>query len=210
MPAQLKNLTGLTFGSLVVVSQVSQRASNGGVIWTCRCTCGQFVNVAGGDLKKWRPDQILSCGCRRHEAGQKNRTHGASDSPEYAVWANMLDRCRNSDHAAFQSYGGRGISVCERWWKFENFIQDMGLKPSPDHELDRKDNDGNYEPENCRWATVQEQARNRRSTRLITFMGRTQCLTAWADELGISKESLHWRIEQWGLERALSTRGRTD
>jgi hypothetical protein len=211
MPAKLRDLRGRRFGDLVA-NLVVGRASNGGVIWSCTCLhCGGSSDVASGDLLRRKPDQILSCGCRRFEGGQKNRTHGMTDTPEYRVWAQMLDRCSNPKCVNYKNYGGRGISVCVEWQSsFEAFFAHVGPRPSAKHQIDRTDNAGNYEPGNVRWATAKVQANNRRSTKLITFDGRTKSLQGWAEELGITKQALSFRIKKWGLKSALSTKGRTD
>lgn len=128
-----------------------------------------------------------------------------STSPEFGVWMNMSDRCYNTAADSYHNYGGRGIQVCAAWRKsFEAFYTDMGPRPSANHSIDRIDNDGDYAPGNCRWATPIEQSRNRRTTRLITFGNRTQSLTEWAAELGITSTSLDSRLKRWSLERALT------
>jgi hypothetical protein len=128
----------------------------------------------------------------------------------YGAWRNMHQRCYNSDAPGWSRYGGRGITVCVRWSRtdgLKNFTVDMGPRPTPRHELDRyPDNDGNYEPNNCRWATKSQQNRNRRRNRRLTFDGRVQTLQAWADEVGVPQETLRSRIRGgWSVERALST-----
>lgn len=120
------------------------------------------------------------------------------------VWQEMLRRCTDERSAAWQHYGGRGIRVCERWVRFDAFLLDMG-DPPPGLELDRRDNDGNYTPGNCRWATVTEQARNRRTTRNVTFNGETKCVSAWAKEKGISVHLLFNRLKAgWTIADALN------
>jgi len=107
-------------------------------------------------------------------------THGQTCSFEYISWIGMFQRCNNPNDRGYSNYGGRGIKVCDRWFQsFENFLADMGKKPTPSHTIDRIDNDGNYTPENCRWATMQEQCRNRRNNRRITFQGKTLCIIEW-------------------------------
>ena len=127
--------------------------------------------------------------------------------PEYISWYSMLRRCNNPKDKEYHNYGGRGISVCERWSKFENFIADMGDKPSPHHSLDRyPDKNGNYEPSNCRWATMLEQGLNRRTNRNVTYMGKTQTVSQWSQELGINDTTIYQRIRYgWTMEEALST-----
>lgn len=133
--------------------------------------------------------------------------HGYSYTPEYRAWQTMRLRCQNPANQAYANYGGRGIIVCERWREsVSNFIADMGPKPTPKHEIDRINNDGNYEPGNCRWVTRTENDRNRRSNRWLTFRGETLTLTEWAQRFGIRNDTLTHRIEiGWDVERALTT-----
>lgn len=127
-------------------------------------------------------------------------------SRAYQAWKNMRDRCKNPRDDRYARYGGRGIKVCERWEKsFENFLADMG-EPPAEMTLDRIDSDGNYEPTNCRWADRKTQQRNMMRNRLITFRGITQCVAAWAEQLGIRQKALGHRLARgWSLERALTT-----
>lgn len=134
--------------------------------------------------------------------------HGMHKSREYASWANMKARCLNPANDRFQSYGGRGIDVCERWREsFESFLADMGPRP-PGMTLDRIDNDGNYEPKNCRWATRSEQRKNQRPNirgRKITFRGECRSIRSWAKKLGLSERTLGYRVRTWPVEKALTT-----
>lgn len=135
--------------------------------------------------------------------GDHLRTHGLSKHPLYKRWQSMLQRCYYPKHVAFWRYGGAGISVCERWHSFPQFLEDMGEAPSG-MSLERIDNTKGYSPENCRWATRIEQGRNTTTNRLITFDGRTQCLKAWANEIGITVPSLRNRLDRWPIESAMS------
>lgn len=129
-----------------------------------------------------------------------NFKHGATTqftkSPEYISWCHMRDRCRNPNNKRFSRYGGRGISVCERWNDFSMFLLDMGKRPSSQYTLDRNDNDGSYEPRNCRWATRAEQNNNQSHTRVLDAFGRALSVSAWAREIGITRESLRDRLER--------------
>jgi hypothetical protein len=156
-------ITGQRFGRLAVIgfAKIDGRRR---AHWLCRCDCGNEVVVRGQSL---RSGDTQSCGCLQQFANLKHghrRSH--SPSPEYISWCSMLTRCTNPKATGFANWGGRGITVCERWLhSFANFLADMGLKPSPDLSLDRIDNDGNYEPGNCRWATPEEQNNNQRPRR---------------------------------------------
>lgn len=134
------------------------------------------------------------------------RTHGFYGTPAYNVWRTMRQRCLNPRSSVYPQYGGRGITVCERWGSFAAFHEDMGEQP-PGMTLERIDNSKGYCPSNCRWATRKEQARNRRSNRMITLNGRTMCLYDWADEYGISGRIVCTRFytRKWSIERALTT-----
>lgn len=133
--------------------------------------------------------------------------HGRTGTGEHNSWSGMKARCYNQNNRQYNLYGGRGIRVCERWLtSFENFFEDMGLKPTLKHSLDRyPDRDGNYEPGNCRWATSYEQAQNLKSTKLLNYNGKVQSQAAWARELGIHPVTLRERLKKWSLEKALST-----
>jgi len=139
--------------------------------------------------------------------GELSRTHGRGGTPEYILWAGMKDRCQNAHGRHFPGWGGRGIKVCERWHKFENFFADMGPRPSTKHSLDRIDNDGNYEPGNCRWATWTEQASNRRNNDMVQFRGETRTLNEWSRVLGIGQGTLWHRLytSKWSVDEALGT-----
>ncbi len=129
-----------------------------------------------------------------------------ADIPEYKVWQGMRDRCLNSGADCYPRYGGRGIRICERWDSFQNFYADMGPRPSSTHSIERKDNTGNYCPENCCWATKKDQGRNKRSNRNITYQGKTQCIAAWAEEFGVNPAMIWFRLSRgWTPEKAIST-----
>ena len=154
------DLTGQRFGKLEVLERVANRKSK--ARWLCQCDCGARKEIQAANL---RNGNTRSCGCGMRTHGMTGmRTHGMTSTPEYGIWKGMKRRCLNPRDSYWENYGGRGISICERWLNsFENFYADMGKRPSPDLSIDRyPNNDGNYEPANCRWATKSQQNANRR------------------------------------------------
>lgn len=201
MPA-LKNLVGQKFGRLTVVER-SGLSATGKATWVCACDCGRQHTAVGTEL---RSGHTSSCGCWRVE---RNRTsdlrHGMRGTATYKTWEAMKTRCGNPASKSYPGYGGRGIKVCERWTIFENFLADMGERPNGTT-LDRwPDNNGNYEPGNCRWASKQEQQRNTTANVLVEFEGQTLTQAAWAERLGISQATLSYRLRRgWSVSDALT------
>jgi hypothetical protein len=203
----MEDLVGKRFGHLVVVSH-SHMGKRWHHYWHCVCACGTYCTKSGDDMRSARAD---SCGClhrARLRASCHNRSHNASDTPIYRVWQAMLNRCRNRNMAAYIRYGGRGISVCARWRdSFEAFLSDMGPPPEGGS-VERLNNDGNYEPANCRWASRKEQGRNKRNNHILAFRGETLCLAAWAERLGLDQETIRKRLKVMSVEEALAKPGR--
>lgn len=173
----------------------------GTYMWKCLCSCGNYTAVPSGSLTSGK---TKSCGCLKLET-KGAMTHGLSNTVIYHTWWRMLHRCRNPKSPDWKHYGGRGITVCDRWHRFEDFYVDMGPKPSPKHTIERINNDGNYEPTNCRWATHTEQVRNRRSNRTITRNGETMCASEWARRVGLTPKAVLKRLRRgYSPEEALT------
>lgn len=200
--------SGMLFGFLTTLSKESV---DGRSHWWVECVCGTKKLIQPSQLRgAYRPTK--SCGCKRigllrdaqtiHGASVKN---GSAEYRTFITWQSMIWRCTNKARKDYSAYGGRGIKVCDRWLlSFANFLSDMGIKPKG-YSLGRIDNDGNYCAENCRWETYGQQARNRRSNTVISFNGRTQPLIAWAEETGLSRDTITKRIDAgWSIEAALT------
>ena len=199
----LRDLRGLSFGRLTVVERGPDK--RGHRTWWCVCSCGERLLVDGGNLVS---GHTRSCGCLRVEVTRERlQTHGLRHTPEYRIWHHMIQRCHNPRDAAYHNYGGRGIIVCDRWRdSFLLFVHDMGLRPTPQHTIERTNNALSYTPENTVWATRLAQARNKRTTRLLTLNGTTQPLTVWAEQLHLKPQRIHSRLHRgWSVERALTT-----
>lgn len=199
------DLTGQVFGQLTVICQVGKHSS-GHILWQCQCICGNIWVAASDCLRK---GATKSCGClakRKTPASGPRYKHGMVKSSEYCAWLNMLARCFNPGRTEFPNYGGRGITVCERWQNsFQAFYEDMGPRPGKGFSLDRINNEGNYCKENCRWTTSKVQLRNKRNTQILSYNGRSQPLMTWAEELGLNRSTLFYRLKLgWSVERALT------
>lgn len=197
-----KDVAGDTFSRLTVIERTANN-SRGEAKWLCRCSCGTFVTAVGHHL---RAGLTKSCGCLNREAvSNAARRHGASHTPQYKAWHSMVSRCSNPRHHKWDRYGGRGISVCARWTDYANFLQDMGPRP-PHASIDRIDNDGDYEPDNCRWSTPLEQASNRSNNQIVSVNGLTMTASQASRNLGPSRSTVSRRIRDgWPPETAAST-----
>jgi hypothetical protein len=205
------NLTGKRFGKLTVIEIADPYVKPNGkrvTRWMCKCDCGtvkaMVMNVANRRINS-------SCGCaRRLTASVKFRKHGEAGpltkTAEYRAWAAMISRCENRREKTWVDYGGRGISVCDRWRNsFETFLSDMGRRPSGTS-LDRINNSLGYSPENCRWATFTEQQRNKRNNHFLTFNGESLCISEWTERMGGSGSLIYNRLKKgWSIEKILTT-----
>lgn len=174
--------------------------------WDCKCDCGALVTIRMSALKS---GNTKSCGCQSSRATMALRStihgHAANGkiTPEFRAWCKMIARCYDENDGSYDDYGGRGIGVCKRWQEsFLLFFKDMGLRPSSVHSIDRKNNNGNYELSNCRWATPKQQSRNRRNNRLLEYKGVVRCVGEWEEVLGLNSGVLRSRLHLgWEGER---------
>lgn len=202
------DLVGKRFGMLTIIKRVNNDKC-GNLRWLCSCDCGKEKIIRGGSLKS---GDTKSCECLSKEKTiERQTTHGhwigGNASKIYNAWCHMIQRCTNVDDIGYKNYGGRGIKVCKRWRSFPNFLEDMGEPPTKKHSIHRIDNEGDYNKDNCEWATKKQQARNRRNNHLITFNGKTQCVSELAEETRIPYNTLWARIYKlgWSVEKALTT-----
>lgn len=201
---------GKPYGYLTPVSISDVRISNR-LSFVCECLCGKTCCVRSCDLVS---GNTQSCGCyrketlalRRYKHGETAGDRRYSRTVEYSCWATMINRCTNSLDENYSNYGGRGIKVCDLWREdFSNFFEDMGRKPSKEYSIDRIDNNGNYEPGNCRWATRKEQNRNTRQNRFFEINGVVKCLSEWVECYDIPYSRVQGRLNMdWGIVESLT------
>lgn len=212
MSASLIDLTGKTFGMLTVL-RVGGKDNDRAYRWVCECDCGNVMEIRGVSLRA--TNGTKSCGCMIAISNKRTKTtHGHSRSadrgacsPSYYSWSSMRSRCTNENDSYYHRYGGRGIKVCERWERFENFLSDMGERPAG-LTLDRVNNDGNYEPGNCRWATRAEQHSNRHDNRRLSYGGKTLIIAEWSRLSGTRQQTITWRTNKgWPAGEAIFGRG---
>ena len=181
-------MTGKTYGSWTVMAYVGRSGKANRTHWMCQCICGSRQKVCSANLVS---GQSRSCGCRaKLSVSQAKTIHGCARNElttvEYNCYSSIKRRITNPKHPQYKNYGGRGIKMCSRWLEdFRNFLADMGARPSSLCSLDRIDNDGDYSPENCRWTTSKDQARNRSNNVKVTINGDTKCVAEWCDHFGI-------------------------
>lgn len=197
------DLTGKHYGRWTVLRRVSAAPR---LLWECQCECGQIRNVEQGNLNR---GLSISCGCLKAEKATKHgflKKNNVEGRDVYRLWHGMLDRCYNKNSYGYKNYGGRGINADDFRYDFKLFYEHIGPRPSPQHQIDRINNDGSYSIGNVKWSTPEEQAFNRRSSFKITCWDRTQCLSQWAEEVGIPPQVIVRRIEElgWTPEQALT------
>lgn len=190
---------GVKLGRLLLLSSAK---IDGRVRWLCRCDCGREKRIRDDAL---RSGATSSCGCLSVEKStERVSRHGLHKAPGYSSWNAMISRCTRPENDNFKHYGGRGISVCERWKSVELFLEDMG-RPSPGQQIDRIDVNGNYEPGNCRWVSAKENANNRRNNVLISAFGAEMPAIEWSEKLGVPRPTIATRLRRgWPPEKAVS------
>ncbi len=185
--SKVSDIKGRRFGRWLVIRR-NGKTPAGQAQWYCRCDCGKRSTVPGANL---RQGLTQSCGCLKVE---KQTKHGMSNTPMHHVWIVMRFRCENQSDRNYHRYGGRGIKVCDRWSDFTKFLSDMGPCP-PKMTLDRINNDGDYEPSNCRWATRMEQSNNTRRNRFVAHQGKTLTVSQWARELNVPRGRIDYLLK---------------
>lgn len=207
------DITNKRYGMLTALTEVEkpEHLTTKHRYWLCKCDCGKEKILLMGAL---RSGNTKSCGCNKGNfCSQKALGHGHSTtrggkSLTYESWTGMRSRCNNPKQSGYKNYGARGIKICDEWnSSFEAFLKDMGDRPSLEYSLERKNNDGNYCPENCKWALRIDQANNKTNNRIICFDNKTMTFVQWARFLGISEQTLRSRIDHlgWSIEKAFTT-----
>ena len=208
----IQELINTKYNFLTLIKEVEPHITSGGHVHRkClfQCDCGKILKKQFSEVKL---GNTKSCGCYSKKMASNrlkkiNVKHGMYYTSEYQVYLSMKQRCFNPKHKAFKDYGGRGILVSDLWKdSFNNFINDMGSRPSKNHSLDRIDNQLGYSKENCKWATRKEQARNVRTNRIIEFNGEKKCLSEWAEIIGLSQQNLYYKLiisKNYKLEKLL-------
>jgi len=191
--ANYRDISGQKFGKLTAVSIL--RMKHGKAVWMFKCDCGNDYEAIGTSVTT---GASVSCGCHR------SSQNGQAASRAYQTWYKMLKRCNNINDLNYKDYGGRGIKACPEWFDFKNFLRDMG-HPAQGLYLERIDNEKGYAPENCKWATMIEQANNRRGNRIITCHGKTMTLAMWSRHINVRPDTLYRRLKRMSPEKALVT-----
>jgi len=195
-----KNWIGIKQGKLIVISLHSAGTNRSPAKWVCRCDCGNTKIICSQSLRIGTE----SCGCKRVQKTKERAKHNRCNTQTYRSWKGMIQRCTNPNNHKYQRYGGRGIKVCDEWKTFVGFLKDMGDCPEG-YQIDRINNDGNYNKDNCRWADIQTQARNRSNNRNIRMNGQTKTMAEWCDNLSISPNMVRMRLHRgWEANEALT------
>jgi hypothetical protein len=200
-----ENIIDKKFGKLLVIENKGID-KDGNSIWLCKCDCGNEKIYRRSQLLN---KQVVSCGCWRKERLKKHgyRSDKKHIPKEYSIWQLAKDRCYNINNKRYKDYGGRGINICDEWKNnFEKFLKDMGNCPKNKNSIDRINNNGNYEPGNCKWSDNLEQANNKRNNHYVEFNGQIKTLAEWSRELNINYATIHSRLQRgWNIEKTLTT-----
>lgn len=199
MSRKAQDLTGHVYDRLTVLFRGENGIYNR-VEWVCECTCGNIATVCTNNLVRGK---TRSCGCLYNEKVVKHGMHG---TPEYVIWCSIKARCYNTAHPHYLHYGGSGITMCDEWQDdFSAFYRDMGPRPSPEHSIDRRENDKGYDKDNCHWTDDIAQANNRSNNIRYTFDGETKTLAEWCLELNLNYHTVYSRLQQgWDFEKAIT------
>lgn len=207
---RFRNLTDQVFERLTVQGLIA-RGSHNRPIWLCLCECGNTTRTTTSELVSGR---TKSCGCYKRD-NPSAKTHGMAGTLIYDIWVQMCGRCHNPNNKGFIYYGGKGVQVCDRWrHSFENFYADMGDRPNStststsrsEYSIERKNNKGHYEPDNCVWAVIEVQRNNQSNNHPMTFQGKTQTMAQWSRELHINYSTVRDRVSRgWSDEKTLTT-----
>ena len=197
------DVLGQRFGRYLVIAKSDKRTKAMKQMVICKCDCGTERDVVVGNL---RSGLTTSCGCWKDEkTGERRRKHGLSKTTMYYRYNQMIHRCYILNNPEYKNYGGRGIKVCDRWKDINNFIDDMYSLYIPGLDLDRINNDGDYEPSNCRWVTRKVNCNNRRDSIFIEYNGYKKTISEWADYLNIPYSVITYRLKSWSVDKIFTT-----
>ena len=199
--SNFKNLIGVRFSRLIAIAYCGYNGHS--TSWLCRCDCGKEVKISRSHLTG---GHTQSCGCLREVRGIGLTKHGLSRSGSYKSWSTMIKRCTDPSSGSYIRYGGAGVIVCPEWLEsFESFFAAMGHRPDG-HTLDRINSSKGYEPNNCKWSTLQEQCRHRKSNRILTLRGESASMAEWSERTGLSYSTIKMRLHHgWTEEKCLTT-----
>ena len=194
-----KDITGMRFGRLVVIKYIGNQNC------VCKCDCGTITTTRTDSVKR---GSTRSCGCLRTEmTKERSAKHGDYKERLYGIWSHAKSRCNNTNNTRYSDYGGRGIKICDEWNEDYARFKDWSLKNGYKENLtlDRIDNNGNYTPQNCRWATAKQQQRNTNRNRIITFNGESHCVPEWSEITGLPIETIRARLKRkWNIDRLMT------
>lgn len=188
------NMLNKKYASLTAIKPTKKKSTGRNIIWVFICDCGNKCELDGYMVRSGK--RVTCQKCSKERVRLASIKHGLSKTVEFRTWADIQARCYNKKSTSYNNYGGRGIAVCDRWLKsFNNFLKDMGKRPSNKHSIERKDNNSDYCPDNCHWATMAEQSNNKRNNRKITINGITKNMNQWASDHGLTSSIIFYRLK---------------